>query len=332
VREHARQGEQDPQQHDASPPRPEPSPAAMALRLQRSAGNRATGRLLQRLSLVDFVLPGAEEAFKVTVWDAFVAENRAGAKYFPVPDEWRLLAGTYSLENPDDGKWIRDGIKRMPDFWIGGGLIAHAGSETHAITLDHDVFINPDTYGEPNVDTFVHELIHVAQYGKLGITGFLGSYAAEFARGFIEEGSFDAAYHDIRHESAAVAIEERFSKWRVKKEAEDAKKPKEKDEEEQAKELMHRPPPDSVAGHFPLSGSVGAKGANRSADVARIADRLHGLGFLEPRTTDIDKVTEAIERYQSEVLRWRSPDGRVDPERRTHQALTAGQKSMSMRL
>ena len=95
---------------------------------------------------------------------------------------------------------------------------------------------------------------------------------------------------------------------------------------------MHQPAPDSVVGYFALSGSVGAKGDNHPADVARIADRLHGLGFLAQRTTDIGKVTEAIEHYQFEVLSGRSPDGRVDPERRTHKALSAGRKSMSMRL
>jgi len=337
VRERVRHGEQDPQHHDGTPPRPDPSAAALALRLQRTAGNHATAQMLQRLSVSDLVAPGLELAFTAGVWNTFVATNRSQARYFPVPAEWRQLAGEYSLENPDDGKWIRDGITRMPDFWLGGGLVAQAGSATHAITLDHDVFINPDSSGEPHVDTFVHELIHVAQYGKLGVVGFLGSYAGEFGKGFIE-GDFDsdAAYHNIRHEQAASAIEGRFSKWRREKqarEAEEAKnKPKEQTELEQAEEAMHRPPPESVAGHFTLSGSVGAKGDNRPADVARIADRLHGLGFLAQRTTDVDKVTEAIERYQSEVLSWRSPDARVDPERRTHQALSAGRKSMSMRL
>lgn len=309
----------------------------MALRLQRTAGNQATTQMLQRFSLSDLVSPGLEFAFTEGVWETYVATNRAQARFFPVPEAWRQLAGEYSLQNPDDGKWIRDGITRMPDFWLGGGIVVQAGSATHAITLNRDVFMNPDASGEPNVDTFVHELIHVAQYGKLGVLGFLGSYGAEFGKGFVD-GNFDsdAAYHNIRHEQAASTIEGRFSTWRREKEARDAEeaknKPKEQDELEQAEEIMHRPPPDSVAGHFALSGSVGAKGDNHPADVARIADRLHGLGFLAPRTTDIAKVTEAIERYQFEVLSWRSPDGRVDPERRTHQALSAGSKSMSMRL
>ena len=75
---------------------------------------------------------------------------------------------------------------------------------------------------------------------------------------------------------------------------------------------MRTPTTISEVGPFPLTGSVGAKGDNRPEDVARVAGRLHALGFLDPMTTDIDAVTDAIERYQSEVLRWPGPDGRVD--------------------
>src|SRR3954467_3140906 len=131
-----RQGEQDERPPDASPAPAEPAAAALALRLQRTAGNQATTQMLQRLSVSDLVAPGLELAFEYGPWELFVGQNRAAARYFPVPDEWRGLAGQYALQNPDDGKWIRDGITRRPDFWIGGGLLAQAGSETHAITLD----------------------------------------------------------------------------------------------------------------------------------------------------------------------------------------------------
>jgi hypothetical protein len=63
-----------------------------------------------------------------------------------------------------------------------------------------------------------------------------------------------------------------------------------------------------------------------------VAGRLHGLGFLDPMTTDIDAVSEAIERYQSEVLQWPGPDARIDVDNKTHRALEAGRKTMSMAL
>ena len=95
---------------------------------------------------------------------------------------------------------------------------------------------------------------------------------------------------------------------------------------------MRPPSPISEVGPFPLSGSVGAKGENRPEDVERVAGRLHGLGFLDPMSTDLEAVTEAIERYQSEVLQWPRPDGRVDVDNKTHAALKAGRKTVGMAL
>lgn len=336
MRERVRYGEED-AQRPAEPPARTDHPSALALQLQTTAGNQATARLLQRVGVMDIVAPGLEKGFELLLWNRFVRSNRETAAYQPIDPAWRHLAGMYSRENPTDGAWIRLGITRMPDFWLGGWLLGEAGSETHAITLDDDVFFNPDTSGEPNVDTYVHELVHVAQYGLLGITGFLGTYAKEFVEGYIGSGGDDtAAYHQIAHEQQASAIEERFSAWRKEKEKadaeEEAKKPTPPDPIKEAEDAMRSPSPVSEVGSFPLSGSVGAKGDNRPDDVARVAGRLHALGFLDPMTTDIGAVTEAIERYQSEVLRWPGPDGRVDVDNKTHKALKAGRKTTSMQL
>jgi hypothetical protein len=143
------------------------------------------------------------------------------------------------------------------------------------------------------------------------------------------------AYHAIRHEKQAAAVEARFKAWREQKEKEDAAKPKPaepRDPLDEAKDTMNAPRPVSEVGNFPLVGSVGAKGDNRPEDVERVAGRLHALGFLDAMTTDIEKVTDAIERYQSEVLRWPGPDGRVDVNNKTHRALKAGRKVGSMAL
>lgn len=324
-------------QRPAEPPAPADHPAVLALQLQRTAGNQATARLLQRVGIMDVVAPGLEKGFEWFVWNRFVRSNRESASYYTIDSAWRQLALQYSRANPADGSWIRMGLARMPDFWVGSWILGEAGSETHAITLDDDVFFNPDSSGEPNVDTYVHELVHVAQYGILGITGFLGTYAKEFVEGYIGSGGDDTeAYHQIAHEQQAAAIEERFSKWRVEKEKadaeEEAKKPTPLDPIKEAEEAMRPPSPISEVGPFPLTGSVGAKGDNRPEDVERVAGRLHGLGFLDPMTTDIEAVTEAIERYQSEVLRWPGPDGRVDVDNKTHKALKAGRKGTSMQL
>jgi hypothetical protein len=321
------------QQRPAEPP----APADHAiLALQRGAGNQATGRMLQRLGVMDVLAPGLEKGFELTVWRQFVKSVRETASYHPIPAEWRRLAGQYSQENPADGAWIRLGITRLPDFYLGGWLVEEAGSATHAITLDDDVFINPAASGEPDVDTFVHELVHVAQYGLLGITGFLGTYAKAFVEGFVGSGGdSDEAYHQIAHEVQASAVEGRFSAWRKDKEKADAeeaaKRPAPFDPIKEAEEAM-KPPPVGEVGAFPLAGSVGAGGDNRPDDVARVAERLHRLGYLDTASADVEVVTEAVERYQSEVLGWPRPDGRVDVDRKTHRALKAGRKGTSMSL
>lgn len=332
MRERAWSGEKDGPRPAEPPPAPEDA-RALALQLQRTAGNQATARMLQRFGVADLVVGPALGAGIHIVWRRVVRTNIESASFQTIHTKWRELAFQYSRENPADGLWIRAGLSRMPDFWLGGWLIEQAGSATHAITLDEDVFFNPDNGEEPNVDTYVHELVHVAQYGMLGVTGFLGSYAQEFVEGYIGGGGGDEAYHQIAHEQQASAIEERFSAWRQKKEAadkeEEARKP---NPIKDAEDAMRPPSPISEVGPFALVGSVGAKGDNRAEDVERVAGRLHGLGFLDAMTTDLDAVTEAIERYQADVLGWPRPDGRVDVDNKTHRALKAGRKTRSMQL
>jgi hypothetical protein len=321
----------------APPPVAVDGQAALALQLQQSAGNRATTQMLQRVGVMDVIAPGLEAGFELLAWKGFVRSNRQTAAYRAIDPAWRQLAGEYSAAHPEDGKWIRMGVLRRPDFWVGGWILVQAGSATHAITLDDDVFFNPEATGEPNVDTYVHELVHVAQYGLLGITGFLGTYAGEFVKGYVGSGGDDtAAYHQIAHEQQAAAIEARFKAWREakeKKDAEDeAKKPTPLDPVKEAQDAMRGPSPISATGAFGLGGSVGAQGDNRPADVERVAGRLHALGFLDPMTTDVDAVAEAIEDYQGRVVGQARPDGRVDVGKATHQALKAGRKTVSMQL
>ena len=313
------------------PPVPQPDDrAALALRLQGTAGNQAVTRLLQRVDASDLVEHVQE---KLSPWHKYLGFNRRLASPIGLPAEWRVLALTYAKEHPEDGTWIATGLSRAPLFSSGGPAIEAAGSGTHAITLDRDVFFNPNMPGEPNVDTYVHELVHVAQYGLLGVTGFLGSYFAEFLRhlaGDAPNFDTDKAYHNIAHEGHARNIETRFKAWRLKREkaAEDeaAKLPKVPTIEEEVEEARRPWPSVAASGPIPLKGSVGAGGDNHGEDVRSVAKRLHTLGFLSSVTTDVNAVTEAIESYQRDVLRWPKPDGRVDPGGKTHEALNASRK------
>ena len=319
--------------------RAEPPSAQLALQMQRTAGNQATTQMVQRFG-GGILGIGGDLAFDYA-WDKFVESNTEDASYFAPDPNWRLLALQYSDFNKSDGLWIKMGLARMPDCYKGGWILERAGAETHAITLNTTILFNPETSGEPNVDTYVHEMVHVAQYGILGVQGFLGTYAADFVKGLIGSGGDDTkAYHAIRHEKQASAIEERFKAWREKKEADDAKKAAEEDAKrptpydpiKAAEEAMKPQPVVTEVGVFPLVGSVGEKGDNRPEDVERVAGRLHALGFLPTMTTDIEQVTDAIHEYQSRVLDWPRPDGRVDVDNKTHRALKAGRKTGSMAL
>jgi hypothetical protein len=331
MREHVPHEEQEREQPVQAQPVPQPH-AAAALDLQRSAGNQATAQMVQRFGGVLGI--GGDFAFDYA-WRKFVESNEEDATFVTLDPTWRQLALEYSAFNESDGTWIKLGLRRIPDTWKGSWVLEQAGSETNAITLDRAIFFNPEVSGEPNVDTYVHELVHVAQYGMLGVQGFLGSYAIDYVKGLVGGGGDTMkAYHAIRHEKQAAAIEGRFKAWRENKEKEDAAKPKPPgptDPLKEAEEAM-KPGPVSAVGKFPLAGSVGEKGENRPEDVERVAGRLHALGFLTAMTTDVEQVSEAIWQYQSEVLRWPRPDGRVDVDNKTHRALKAGRKSGSLAL
>jgi hypothetical protein len=113
-----------------------------------------------------------------------------------------------------------------------------------------------------------------------------------------------------------------------KKQEERERRQREEHEKEMAaiREAMHPPV------GFHVKGTVGEDGRNDPADVQKTARRLRELGFLEKETTDPDEVADAIYFYQSAVLRWSKPDGRLDPRGETERALRAGRRiSMALR-
>ncbi|MET0237624.1 MAG: hypothetical protein ABW224_23465 [Kibdelosporangium sp.] len=76
-----------------------------------------------------------------------------------------------------------------------------------------------------------------------------------------------------------------------------------------------------ISGHE-LRGSVGAEGVNNPGDVMIVARLLAAAGY---RDADI---AAGIMRFQSEVVKLPTPDGRVDPNGRTFRALTRAQAAV----
>jgi len=153
-----------------------PDHAARILQLQRTAGNRATTAMIQRLGWED-----AWDIVKGPVWRvgelggmfgvggglvadyglaaAFrqvVDSNRNAARKYEIPQNYIDAVKVYATMVPEDGKILLAALARKPRFHVGGWILdIQTGAE--AMTLDNDVFC----VKEPSLDTFVHELVHV---------------------------------------------------------------------------------------------------------------------------------------------------------------------------
>ena len=143
-------------------------PAAMALQMQRTAGNRATAQMVQRWNPVTGVVGDVLGIGFDYAWRKFVQANREGGSYF---NGCRSGASSRS-STPAVGGATRSSSRSASSA---AELLARqldrrqAGDGTHAITLDTAIFFNADMSDEPNVDTYVHELVHVAQYTIEGV-------------------------------------------------------------------------------------------------------------------------------------------------------------------
>jgi hypothetical protein len=120
-----------------------------------------------------------------TLFYGFKYACTSSASELSVPDEWNLNASNY-LINESTPQTDRDkiiaGSARRPTYYS-GGLILDLNSNAGAMTLDDCVFVRSGNW-DPN--TYIHEMVHVGQYGDLGPEGFLtvyfGSSALEILR------------------------------------------------------------------------------------------------------------------------------------------------------
>jgi hypothetical protein len=79
------------------------------------------------------------------------------------------------------------------------------------MTLDDCVFVRSGSW-DPN--TYVHEMVHVGQYGALGVTGFLADYFGSSAASVVEHWAHDEPIDLMTSsylENDAYAIGNRFA-------------------------------------------------------------------------------------------------------------------------
>ena len=99
--------------------------------------------------------------------------------------DWVQRLDTYlndASTSDDDKSKIRAGRDRSPNYYMGGAILDH-NSGAGAMTLDDCVFVRSGNW-DPN--TYVHEMVHVGQYGQLGVSGFLAAYFSSSAVTIIE--------------------------------------------------------------------------------------------------------------------------------------------------
>jgi hypothetical protein len=187
-----------------------PPQVGQVLALQQSAGNAATGRMLQRWSVLPDWVPTITDPL-AGVFEAAMQTNRAMADRIDVPDYYRQKLIEYSTANPADGVMLLPALTRGPKFYRGGWILdVQTGAK--AMTLDTYIFVR----GQLDLKTYIHELVHVTQYAAVGRTGFLVSYfglsAATIAKRFVMREPLDMM-QSSPHETQAYNLADRFMAW-----------------------------------------------------------------------------------------------------------------------
>lgn len=146
-------------------------------------------------------------------WTMAEQAVRVSASQISIPATYYLTAGKFAGANREDGAVILNAINQEPKHYHGGWLLSVQG-EAEAITFGNSVFYNTS---QPTEATFIHELVHINQYNKLGRSGFLTSYFGLSLATIIKRaimGEPIEAMQSSPHERDAYALERRFKAWR----------------------------------------------------------------------------------------------------------------------
>ncbi|MFC1748109.1 DUF4157 domain-containing protein [Pseudomonadota bacterium] len=148
-----------------------------------------------------------------SVFDSVVATNIAMATEIDIPDAWREAAVEYAVSDVTDGAVLLAALARFPSYYR-GGWIMDLQPDAAAMTLDHSIFV-PD--GETlSLKTYVHELVHVMQYGVLDPTAFLVSYFGLSGATIAYRWAAGEPLNPMRsspHENEAYELANRFATW-----------------------------------------------------------------------------------------------------------------------
>jgi hypothetical protein len=144
----------------------------------------------------------------------FAAEQiiRASATKIVIPAGHIQALKRFANANPDDGKILNNALAQDPSYYRGGWLLS-VNSAAEAITFGNSIFFRQVV---PAMNTYVHEMVHIDQYNRVGRNIFIMSYfglsPATMLWRVINHHPVNAM-NSSPHEKAAYQLEGRFSVW-----------------------------------------------------------------------------------------------------------------------
>lgn len=144
------------------------------------------------------------------MFEIVVSTNKRSARRIRVPRHFVTKILQYSAANPQDGVILKRALARRPKFYKGGWILKIQQGAS-AMTLGRNIFFRALT-----PKTYAHELVHVDQYRRSGVTGFLLSYfgmsALTVLKRLIQRKPINAM-RSSPQERAAYAVGDRFDRW-----------------------------------------------------------------------------------------------------------------------
>jgi hypothetical protein len=158
-----------------------------------------SGKLVQKVTGVE-----------PSLWTLAEQAVRASATKITIPQSHIDALKRYAAAHDDDGRILLNALDQDPSYYKGGWLLDMQG-DAEAITFGNSIFFGASP---PSARTFVHEMVHIDQYARLGRTAFLESYFGSSLLTIIKRA---IAHEPINvmmsspHEREAYALESRFA-------------------------------------------------------------------------------------------------------------------------
>jgi hypothetical protein len=149
---------------------------------------------------------------ELNLWPAAEQAVRASATEITIPPRHVRDLKRYANAVPDDGKILNNALAQGPSYYKGGWLLS-VNSSAAAMTFGNSIFFRRSP---PDVETYVHEMVHIHQYAKLGRGSFLASYfglslATILWR--VIRGQPINVMQSSPHEDEAYKLQKRFQVW-----------------------------------------------------------------------------------------------------------------------